>query len=238
VKSKTNTGCLYLIPNTLGGPLTEFVTPRLKEVVQQIDYYFIEEIKSARRLLRSLEYVKPFEEETFFMLNEHTRENQLSEAILPLLEGKNAGIISEAGVPCVADPGSAIVKLAHQFQIKVVPLSGPSSILLALMASGLNGQNFAFSGYLPRDRSERIKKIKHLEQLAVSGQTQLFMEAPYRNQQVFQDVVAGCRESTLLCIAKNIQCETEKILTQTIGEWQNVDPHLHKEVTMFALGKA
>jgi len=153
-----------------------------------------------------------------------------------LLNGMNVGLVSEAGVPCVADPGSHIVELAHETGIKVEPLVGPSSILLALMASGLNGQKFSFNGYLPRERAERIKKIKQIEQLAKSGMTQLFMDAPYRNNQVLEDVLATCQLNSKLCIASNITCDNERINTKTIGEWSQRKPDLNKMPVMFVLG--
>jgi len=154
-----------------------------------------------------------------------------------LLQGHDMGLISEAGVPCVADPGSSVVALAHEQGVKVVPLVGASSILLALMASGFNGQQFTFNGYLPRERSERTRKIKQLEQLALSGVTQIFMDAPYRNNQVLEDVLQTCRMETKLCIASNITCDNERINTKTVLDWTMRKPDINKMPVMFLLGK-
>ena len=230
-------GILYLLPNTLGSTTDAFATVLSKHIAQQISHYIIEEIKSARRLLRALGVAAPFEEFEFYNLNEHTTDAEVLTCIKPLLEGHHMAIISEAGLPCVADPGSNVVKLAHENGIRVVPLSGPSSIMMALMASGMNGQLFTFNGYLPRERSERIKKIRQLEQLAIKGHTQLFMDAPYRNNQVLEDVLANCRMDTRLCIATNISCDNEHITTHDITGWHMKKPDLHKQPVMFVLGK-
>ncbi|MFN5621424.1 MAG: SAM-dependent methyltransferase [Flavobacteriales bacterium] len=229
-------GTLYLIPNTLGSGADKYVTAQLQQVCSSIETFIVEEIKSARRLLRQTGVSRPLEELTFLSLNEHTKSNDVQELIQPLLEGKTVGLISEAGVPCVADPGSSVVELAHEQGIKVVPLVGPSSILLALMASGFNGQQFTFNGYLPRERSERSRKIRQLEQLALSGVTQIFMDAPYRNNQVLEDLLQTCRMDTKLCIASNITCDNERINTKTITEWSIRKPELNKMPVMFVLG--
>jgi 16S rRNA (cytidine1402-2'-O)-methyltransferase len=171
------------------------------------------------------------------MLNEHTRSTEIDSIIEPLLHGQDMGLISEAGLPCVADPGSNVVAMAHEAGVKVVPLVGPSSILMALMASGFNGQQFTFNGYLPRERSERIRKIKQLEQMAFTGITQIFMDAPYRNNQVLDDVLQTCRMETKLCIASNITCDNERINTKTVMEWSVRKPDINKMPVMFLLGK-
>ena len=155
-----------------------FATEWGKQLVQKIDHFVVEEIKSARRLLRALGMKRDFEEVQFYFLNEHTRSNEMDSLLKPLLAGHDAAIISEAGLPCVADPGSNLVALAHENGIKVVPLSGPSSIFMALMASGMNGQEFTFNGYLPRDRNDRVRKIKQLDSLGGKGHTQIFMDVP------------------------------------------------------------
>jgi len=232
-----NTGSLFLIPNTLGGGADKFASKQLVQIVHSIETFVVEEIKSARRLLRQLGVERPLEELDFHLLNEHTDKQDLTPLLEPLLAGKNIGLISEAGVPCVADPGSNMVALAHTAGIRVVPLVGPSSILLALMASGLNGQRFTFNGYVPRERSERIRKIKQLEQLALSGHTQIFMDAPYRNNQVLEDIITNCKSDTLLCIASNITCDNERINTKTITEWSARKPDLNKIPVIFILGK-
>jgi 16S rRNA (cytidine1402-2'-O)-methyltransferase len=157
--------------------------------------------------------------------------------LAPVLEGENLGLLSEAGVPCVADPGAAIVQAAHQRGVQVVPLSGPSSIIMALMASGLNGQNFAFNGYLPIDKNERMRKLKHLELLSrKEKQTQLFMEAPYRNNQLLEDILRTCDDHTRLCIAADLTLPDEFLFTKTIKEWRQNKPDLHKRPVMFAIG--
>jgi 16S rRNA (cytidine1402-2'-O)-methyltransferase len=230
-------GTLYLIPNTLGSGTDKYATQQLASTVSNLEHFIVEEIKSARRLLRQLGVARPLEELDFRMLNEHTRSQEMDSIIEPLLQGLDMGLISEAGVPCVADPGSNVVAMAHEAGLKVVPLVGPSSILLALMASGFNGQQFTFNGYLPREKADRIRKIKQLEQLALAGVTQLFMDAPYRNNQVLEDVLQTCRMETKLCIASNITCDNERINTKTIMDWNVRKPDIHKMPVMFVLGK-
>jgi 16S rRNA (cytidine1402-2'-O)-methyltransferase len=230
-------GTLYLIPNTLGSGIDKYATQQLASTVSNLEHFIVEEIKSARRLLRQLGVARPLEELDFRMLNEHTRSQEMDSIIEPLLQGLDMGLISEAGVPCVADPGSNVVAMAHEAGLKVVPLVGPSSILLALMASGFNGQQFTFNGYLPREKADRIRKIKQLEQLALAGVTQLFMDAPYRNNQVLEDVLQTCRMETKLCIASNITCDNERINTKTIMDWNVRKPDIHKMPVMFVLGK-
>jgi len=231
------TGTLYLIPNSLGSGTDKYATQLLGITVCRMEHFIVEEIKSARRLLRQMGVTRPLEELDFRMLNEHTRTQEMDSIIEPLLQGHDMGLISEAGVPCVADPGSNVVALAHEQGIKVVPLVGPSSILLALMASGFNGQQFTFNGYLPRERNERARKIKQLEQLALSGTTQIFMDAPYRNNQVLEDVLQTCRMETKLCIASNITCDNERINTKSVMDWSIRKPDINKMPVMFLLGK-
>jgi 16S rRNA (cytidine1402-2'-O)-methyltransferase len=230
-------GVLYLIPNSLGSGADAFATQKGKDVAAKLGIFIVEEIKSARRLLRQLGVTRPLEELQFHLLNEHTREGEWQALIQPLLNGEDIGLISEAGVPCVADPGSVVVDLAHQNNLKVVPLSGPSSIIMALMASGLNGQTFTFNGYLPREKSDRIKKIRQMEQLAIKGNTQLFMDAPYRNNQLYADLLETCRMDTKLCIATNVSMDNEHITTREIGMWHTSKVDLHKQLVMFVLGK-
>jgi 16S rRNA (cytidine1402-2'-O)-methyltransferase len=231
-------GSIYLIPNTLGGESTQDILPQeVMQIATQLRVFAVEEIKSARRLIRQLGIAKPMEEIDFRMLNEHTQHVDFNSLIEPLFNGIDVGLVSEAGVPCVADPGSQIVELAHEAGIKVEPLVGPSSILLALMASGMNGQQFSFNGYLPRERADRIRKIKQLEQLAKSGITQLFMDAPYRNNQVLEDVLASCNANSKLCIASNITCDNERINTKTMSEWSQRKPDINKMPVMFVMGK-
>lgn len=230
-------GILYLIPNTLGSGTDKYATLQLSSTVTRIEHFIVEEIKSARRLLRQMGVTRPLEELDFRMLNEHTRTSEIDTVIEPLLQGLDMGLISEAGLPCVADPGSNVVAMAHEAGVKVVPLVGPSSILMALMASGFNGQQFTFNGYLPRERTDRIRKIKQLEQLAHSGITQIFMDAPYRNNQVLDDLLQTCRMETKLCIASNITCDNERINTKTVMDWSARKPDINKMPVMFLLGK-
>ena len=230
-------GTLYLIPNTLGSGTDKYATQQLISTVSKIEHFIVEEIKSARRLLRQMGVSRPLEELDFRMLNEHTRTSEIDTVIEPLLQGLDMGLISEAGLPCVADPGSSVVAMAHEAGVKVVPLVGPSSILMALMASGFNGQQFTFNGYLPRERTDRIRKIKQLEQLALTGITQIFMDAPYRNNQVLDDLLQICRMETKLCIASNITCDNERINTKTIMDWSVRKPDINKMPVMFLLGK-
>lgn len=233
-------GTLYLIPNTLGGTYQGIDTTLLKEIILSIDVFVIEEIRSARRLLRGLGYTEDFENVTFNNLNEHSKDNDIEALLDPIFSGKNIGIISEAGLPCVADPGAQLVAIAHQKNVRVVPLSGPSSILMTLISSGLNGQSFTFHGYLPKDRSERIKRLKTLEQFAKSsGYTQLFMDAPYRNKQVLEDIIENISNHILLCIAVDLTTTSERIQTMSIGEWKKSKlPEVQKVPVMFAIGTA
>jgi 16S rRNA (cytidine1402-2'-O)-methyltransferase len=233
----TTKGKLYLIPNTLGSGVDKYASVHLKTTVESLQTFIVEDIKSTRRLIRQLGITKPMEEFDFRILNEHTQQENFTSLIEPLLNGVNVGLVSEAGVPCVADPGSQIVELAHEAGIKVEPLVGPSSILLALMASGMNGQQFSFNGYLPRERADRVKKIKQLEQLAKSGITQIFMDAPYRNNQVLEDILASCNLNSKLCIASNITCDNERINSKTIADWSQRKPDLNKIPVMFVMGR-
>ncbi len=230
-------GKLYLIPTFLAPTDPDRIFPRYNlEIIGSLDTFIIEEIKTARRFLRAVGYTKDFQEVTFHILNEHTPEVELDTFIQNTLQGKDTGLLSEAGTPCIADPGAEIVKIAHRFQIKVIPLTGPSSILLALMASGFNGQNFVFHGYLPIDKKERIASIKKLELNATKlNQTQIFIETPYRNNQMFDAIINNCQSETLLCVASDISSIDEQINSMVIKEWKNRIPDLHKKPAVFLL---
>lgn len=230
-------GTLYLIPVTLSDSNIQQVIPSFNnEIVNQIDHYIVENIKTARRFLIKAGIKKKIDDLTFYSLNKRTEYIELTSFIQPLLDGKDVGVLSEAGCPGVADPGSEIVALAHQKNIKVVPLVGPSSILLALMASGFNGQSFCFHGYLPKESSERIKRIKSLEKNAKAyQQTQLFIETPYRNNNVLEDLLKNCNDSTKLCIAADITSSSEHITTKTIDEWKKIKINLNKKPCIFLL---
>jgi len=232
-------GVLYLVPNTLGNPDTSLTIPdSIKGRVSGISLFIVENLRNARRYLKSLNREINIDALTFFELNEHTAAEEIPSFLDQVSKGLDAAIISEAGVPGVADPGAEVVRVAHERGIRVVPLTGPSSILLALMASGLNGQSFCFHGYLPIKRPERIKKLRELEQVAIrKGQTQMFIEAPYRNDALLTDILDTCQPSMRLCIAADITLDTEFIYTLTAGEWKKKKPALHKRPVLFLLGR-
>ncbi len=232
-------GVLYLVPNTLGNPDTAETIPEgIKGKVNGISLFIVENLRNARRYLKSLNREIHIDSLTFFELNEHTPVEEIPSFLERVEKGMDAAIISEAGVPGVADPGAAVVRMAHEKGIRVVPLTGPSSILLALMASGLNGQSFCFHGYLPVKKPDRIRKIREIEQTAVrKGETQLFIEAPYRNDPLLSDILETCHPSTLLCIAADITMESEFIFTKTITAWKKKKPALHKRPVLFLIGR-
>ena len=232
-------GVLYLIPNTLGNPDAATTIPEgVKTTVKQIRLFIVENLRNARRYLKRLDREIHIDSLTFFELNEHTPVDEIPAFLAGVEKGMDAAIISEAGVPGVADPGSAVVRMAHEKGIRVVPLTGPSSILLALMASGLNGQSFCFHGYLPVKRGDRIRKIREIEQTALQkDETQLFIETPYRNDALLNDILATCHPSTRLCIAADLTLDTEFILTQSAGNWKKKKPALHKRPALFLIGR-
>jgi 16S rRNA (cytidine1402-2'-O)-methyltransferase len=191
-------------------------------------------LRTARRYLKLLDKEKDIDHSSFFILDKHTGADEFISFLKPIEEGHDVGILSEAGCPGVADPGAEIVKLAHQKNITVVPLTGPSSLLLALMASGLNGQNFAFNGYLPIDKSERAKAIKHLETKSIKeNQTQIFIEAPYRNDALAREIIKNARPTTRLCIACDLTLPDAFIKTLPVAQWKKKLPDLHKKPTVF-----
>ena len=230
---------IYLIPVTLGETPVEKVLPiHNKEIITEIKYFIVENIRSARRFLKKVDSTINIDELTFYELNKHTKPEQIENYLTPITNGCHIGIISEAGCPAIADPGSDIVAIAQQKNYKVVPLVGPSSILLSLMASGFNGQSFAFQGYLPVDSSDRIKKLKQLENLIhYEHQTQIFIETPYRNQKLVEDIIKHCTPSTKLCIAMNITCEDEYIRTLSVKQWAKQLPDMGKQLCIFLLYK-
>jgi len=232
-------GKLFLIPNLLGeGDPEEMLPAYVLSIVREVRYFIVEDIRTARRFLSKVKMPVPIDALIFFTLNEHTSDKEISHYLDPAKEF-DIGVISEAGVPGVADPGADIVRLAHVQGVSVVPLVGPSSILMAVMASGMNGQNFAFNGYLPIKRPDRISKIRYFEKRALTeNQTQLFIEAPYRNMQLLEDLLHTCAGTTLLGIASDISLATEFIKTQSIEKWKNQIPELHKRPTIFLLGKS
>ncbi len=231
-------GNLYLIPNLLGGDDTSIVSKNVLESIQKIKHYIVENERDARRYLIKLGIKTAIDDLTFFVLDKHDKRKNISEFIKPLTSGTDMGLISDAGCPAVADPGALIVAEAHKKSIPIFPLVGPSSILLALMASGLNGQQFTFLGYLPIEQAEKSKKIKELErQIAKDGTTQIFIETPYRNDKLFDLIVRSCNKHTSLCIACDISLETQFIKTKTIEAWKKNKPNLHKRPTVFLLGR-
>jgi len=233
-----NKGILYLIPSTLGaGDVTVYLPPHVVEILHRLDLFFVENIRTARRFMKNTGYEGDISSLTFYELSEHTTPKE-TEALLKILrEGHEAGMISEAGMPGVADPGSVLVQLCHRSGVRVVPLIGPSSIFLALMASGLNGQYFTFHGYLPREQYGRIRKIRELERQALHTKaSQIFMETPYRNNNLLADLLETCNDKTLLCIAADLTTEREFIHTQTVNEWRKNIPDLHKRPAIFILG--
>ncbi|WP_440122100.1 SAM-dependent methyltransferase [Tenacibaculum sp. Ill] len=232
-------GKLYLIPTTLGDtePL-EVVPLSVKKVVEQLDYFIVENEKSARRFIKRITPTKSQPSLELMLLDKYSDDLETKNYLDACEKGISVGLLSEAGVPAVADPGASIVKLAHQKGIQVVPLVGPSSILLAIMASGMNGQSFAFNGYLPIDKSDRKKAIKDLEKLSKEkNQSQLFIETPYRNEKMLDDLRATLSPDTRVCVACDITLPTEYIKTLTVKEWKHVKTDLHKRPAIFIIHK-
>ena len=229
---------LYLIPTLLADDTAEQVLPpHVRDVLEKTDAYFVENVRSARRFITGLKTKRVIDETTFFDLDKDTPPADTRRQIQELTERKrNAGILSEAGCPGVADPGAVVVGMAHSLGWRVEPLVGPSSILLALMASGMSGQSFVFHGYLPIDRPDRARAIRHLEKEAQQRQqTQIFMETPYRNDALFADVLANCQANTRLCVACNLTAPDALVRTLTIREWKSQVPDLRKKPTVFLL---
>lgn len=229
---------LYLIPNVLSEGEWQNVLPaRLHPLISGIRYFIVEDVRTARRFLKQVNREINIDECTFYELNNRTAQTDIPGYLKPIENGFDVAVISEAGCPGVADPGADVVKIAHQKNYKVVPVVGPSSVILALMASGLNGQNFAFKGYLPVKPNERIKEIEILEKRAITQhQTQIFIETPYRNNHLISDLLKSCTPTTLLCIAANITGENEFIATKTISQWRKNVPDLHKQPVIFLIG--
>ncbi len=235
----TNLGKLYLIPTTLGEMNADDVLPQtIKRAIDFIDYYIVENEKTARKSIKIVHAEKKQSELKLFLLNKHTDVKEHLSFIQPLLQGQNVGLMSEAGCPGVADPGAVIVKLAHEKGIQVVPLVGPSSILLALMASGMNGQSFTFNGYLPIDKSEKKQALKGLEKLSFDkNQSQLFIETPYRNNKLLEDILQTLQPNTMLCIACDITLPSEYIKTMTVNLWKKQKVDLHNRPCIFIIHK-
>ena len=230
---------LYLLPVTLGDtPVEKVLPPYNREIILGIKYFIVEDVRSARRFLKKVDSSIDIDGLTFYELNKHTRPEEISGYLRPLEEGSSMGVISEAGCPAVADPGADVVAIAQRKRLKVVPLVGPSSIILSVMGAGFNGQNFAFNGYLPIEPAERIRRLRELEaRVYQENQTQLFIETPYRNQKLMDEILRVCCPQTRLCIAANITCEGEYIQTRSVKEWKGHLPELNKIPCIFLIYK-
>jgi 16S rRNA (cytidine1402-2'-O)-methyltransferase len=229
-------GRIYLIPVTLGGEdFLKVIPEKVISLTRQLRFFIVEDIRSARRFLRLIDREFPIDDTIFFELNEHTAESDISHYLEPILKGSDIGVLSEAGLPGIADPGARIVAMAHRRKITVTPLSGPSSIIMALISSGLNGQNFTFNGYLPVKQEDRSGRIRELEKKSSEGFAQIFMETPYRNQKMLESLLYICHNDTLLCIAVDITLPTESIRTMKISEWKKDPPDLKDKLVVYVM---
>lgn len=230
---------LYLFPTPIADNDLNLSMPAINlELLEKCDCFIVEELRTARRFLKKAGYKKDFEEVDFFVLNEHTKQEEIEDYLKPIEDNRNIGLMSEAGLPCVADPGSMVVSLAQRKGIRVKPLVGASSLMMALMSSGFNGQNFAFVGYLPVDKFLRVKRIKELEMLVSKyNQTQIFIEAPYRNNQMMESLVNNLNAETLICVGVDISMDSEEIITKTARDWKKTNIDLNKRNTVFLIYK-
>lgn len=230
---------MFLFPTPIAqGDVEDCLPRRNVDCLNQCACFVVEELRTARRFLRKAGYNRSFDETVFFILNEHTKDEVVKEYLRPLRKGKNVGVMSEAGLPCVADPGARFVALCQREGFEVVPFVGPCSLMMALMSSGFNGQSFAFVGYLPVEKSARMKKIRNLESMAYRfAQTQIFIEAPYRNNHLFASLLEVCKAETLLCVAADIGEESMEIRTKTISSWRKEGIDLNKRNTVFLISK-
>ncbi len=234
-ESPSSKGTLYLIPVALGGEdAASWLPPATLATARTLRTFIAEDAKSARRFLKAIAHPGPLSEINIHLLNEHTKKGDLESLLAPLLAGVHCGLMSEAGCPAIADPGAGLVLRAHGAGVRVEPLVGPSSILLALMASGMNGQRFTFHGYLPVERSERVQRLKALEAQA-GGVTQIFIETPYRNVVLLEALLEHCRGDTLLSIAADLTLPTQTVATRTISEWKKKPPALDRRLAVFLL---
>ena len=231
---------LFLIPAYLSeeSPI-DFFAPSIKEYILKTDYFFVENEKTARKVIKFFAPEKKQSDLKLFLLDKYSESADLKDAQKLMKSGQDFGLLSEAGLPCIADPGNLMVKWSHEYNIKVIPINGPSSIILALISSGFNGQEFTFNGYLPIDREQKKKQIQFLEnQVQKTGYSQIFMETPYRNNQLLEDLIKFLNPNTKLCIAANINHPTEEFIkTLKISDWKNKKPELHKIPAVFVLGK-
>jgi 16S rRNA (cytidine1402-2'-O)-methyltransferase len=229
-------GTLYLVPTALGGEARAIIPDATSKQLFQLTSFIVEDPKTARRFLKLADYPRPLQQVRMLVLNEHTKKDTLPDLLKPLLNGEDCGLMSEAGCPAVADPGAGLVRLAHERGIRVVPLVGPSAILLALMASGLNGQRFTFHGYLPVQAEARRSKLLELEtESRCADRTQIFIETPYRNDATLRTIVEACRGDSLVCVATDLTLPSESIRTRSVSAWRTHLPRLDRRPTVFLL---
>jgi 16S rRNA (cytidine1402-2'-O)-methyltransferase len=229
-------GKIYLIPVTLGGDDPGRVIPEQVIILtRSLRFFIVENIRSARRYLRLIDNSFPIDDSRFFELNEHTGDSEISSFLEPVMEGYDIGLMSEAGLPGIADPGTFLISEAHKRNIRIIPQSGPSSVVLALISSGMNGQNFTFNGYLPVKPAERDAKLRYIEKRSKSGEAQIFMETPYRSQKMFDSILNVCNNSTKLCIAADITLPSEFIRTKTVYDWKSDIPQINDKPVIFIL---
>lgn len=231
-------GKLYLLPSVLGeeSEITAVISEFTQNIIKNLRVFIVEELRTARRFLKRTDKNINIDELEFLIFNEHTLKENISQFMEPLLKGKNVGLLSEAGLPCIADPGAEIVAEAHRQDIEVVPLTGPSSLFLALIASGFNGQNFTFHGYLPVDKNLRAKKVRQLElQSQQYKQTQIFIETPYRNHQMIQTILENCGDETMFCVAADLTLPSQKIISLPVRLWKKITFDLQKHPAVFLL---
>lgn len=236
--SSNQKGKLYLVPTTLGAfdTIDRVIPDYNTQIVHGLEIFIVEQVRTARRFLSKLKHPVDIDNIVFYELNKHTDESEVFSYLYDISAGKSVGLLSEAGTPCIADPGAVIVKIAHELGMKIIPLVGPNSIILSLMASGFNGQNFTFHGYLPIDKHELAKKLKSIEQSAHKlDQTQIFIETPYRNNQLFTTILKVCSPGTLLCVATDLTLATETVDTFSISDWKRKKPDFHKKPTVFLI---
>lgn len=229
-------GRIFLIPVTLGGTDFHKVIPeQVINLTTSLRYFVVENIRSARRYLRLIDKNFPIDESVFFELNEHTSDSELSSFLEPVMNGNDIGLMSEAGLPGIADPGTNLLNAAHKKNIRIIPQSGPSSIILALISAGMNGQNFTFNGYLPVKAAARDSKLREIEGRSKTGESQIFMETPYRAQKMFESVISVCNAGTKLCVAADITLPTEFIKTKRISDWKKEVPVLNDRLIIFII---